>query len=230
MFRRRRPIDPYGVGPAEPVAETTPDPDDLVGLLISSAEPVLGAPEGIGDRRRPAVVASIEWMGADVDSFLADYDLGRDYQLDHPLSRVDRTLDTAFVPPGMSQTTAEMLGSLVDPLTVRRLARYATRAAARARMSADPRLAHSAMRAHAVLIHSRTVSDRRDDMVGLAPIHVAAREQLGGRGMLHTLTDLVPDQDRDFIAAFGARADVTLPDFGWLELETPHGVWIIPDR
>ncbi len=149
--------------------------------------------------------------------------------MDHPLSRVDRTLDAAFVPPGLARATAEMLGALADPLTVRRLARYATRAAARARMASDARLANAAMRAHAVLIHSRAPADRRDDMVSLVPIDVAAREHIGDRH-LQTLTDLVPDSDVEFVQSFSARTDVTPAAFGWIELDAPHGVWIVPDR
>lgn len=229
MLRRRRPAAPYEVGPAQTVGGASPDSDELVSLLVASAEPVLDAPEGIDDRRRPGVVASMERLGVDVGEFLAEYASGRDYQLDHPLSRVDRTLDAAFVPPGLARATAEMLGALADPLIVRRLARYATRAAARARMMSDARLAHAAMRAHAVLIHSRAPADRRDDMVSLAPIDVAAREHIGDRH-LRTLTELVPDSDVEFVQSFAAHTDVTLAAFGWIELDSPHGVWIVPDR
>ena len=229
MFRKRSgSADPFGVGVGA-VSAAVVVPERLVDLLAEASEPVVDAPPSIMDQRRDQFLTSMEALGVDIEELAEAYDLGRDYQFDHPISHVDRTLDAAFVPAGMSAETVELVAPLVEGLALRRVARYVTRAAARARMTADPQLADAAMRAYALTAQTRD-KDARDDMVALAPVHVAANQVRRGKADLGVLGAVSPPQQRAFVEGFASRRDVTLASFGWIEVELAHGVWIVPDR
>ncbi|MDH3498894.1 MAG: hypothetical protein OEM97_02120 [Acidimicrobiia bacterium] len=230
MFKRRDRADGLYPVAAEVDSDLPVGSEQLLDLIVASTEPVIDPPEGVSDRRRAAALAQVEWLGVDPAEFAAIYDLGHDYQFDHPMCHVDRTLDAAFVPEGMSQETIVAVAPVVEGLVANRLARYEKRAAARARMTSDPRLVGAAMRAHALGIAGRVGVDRRDDMVGLAPVTVVAHEFVDGDDPLGPLARLVQDEDAAFVRRFAARADVTLEAFGWVEVRAPHGIWIVPDR
>lgn len=229
MFRKRSERDnPYGVGVQAVPPDAVP-PERLLDLLAAATEPVDGAPLGILDERRDKALEFAAFVRLDADEFAAEYDLSRDYQFDHPISHVDRALDMAFVPAGLSPAAIESVAPLIEGLILRRVARYVTRAAARARMAAEPRLVDAAMRAYALANRTRD-KDARDDMVSLAPVHVAAGELGKGRADLTLLAEISPVEQRPFVEGFASRTDVTLAAFGWMELQRPHGVWIVPDR
>jgi hypothetical protein len=130
---RRASGDPYGVGHlADPASAVTVE--RMLDLIIDTAETVPRSADGVRDRRRSAALALIERLGVDAAEFAATCDIGRDYQHDHPLCRVDRILDAAFIPDGLAPDVVRTVAPLVEGVVASRLATYATRAAARARM------------------------------------------------------------------------------------------------
>lgn len=92
-------------------------------------------------------------------------------------------------------------------------------------MTDRPALAVAGLRAFAFVNADR---DARDLMIALAPLHVAAVAAFGNEDPLQALHALSDGDDASTIAVFSRRADVSLKAFGWEQVDTNHGRWIIP--
>lgn len=232
MFRKRRRFD-VDVEPA--TLESPPvGAEWVLRLVADSCELLPDTSTGNRDRAEAARLRFLRQIHASTDSDEDVLDVeerirvGRDYQEDHPIGRIDRTLDRAFVPRGLYTPgdVAEIRGVL-DLLSKTRLARYATRCAARALMVDRPELAVAGLRAFAFV---NVKNDPRDLMVSLAPLHLSAVAVLGNEDPLQALQALTDGDAASTIAEFSRRTDVTLEAFGWELVDTNHGRWIIWSR
>jgi hypothetical protein len=205
--------------------------------LIMSCAPVEGAPAGERDRREQMVLDQLRSVLAladqpfDAEKWLADWRLGRDFQVDHPMGSVDRLLDEAFVPDqAFSRDSLTALPGLLDFLSIRRLGTYSVRCCSRALTTKRPELARAGLRARAwVVLATQDNADARDDMVALAPFVVAGRAVLSDLNPLQVLGELTAGRAAisELVESFGQRNDVTLRAFGYQLLSTDHGQWIV---
>ncbi len=204
-------------------------------LVIASCVEIPDAPLGHRDHREAQQLEMLqgvsEWSETafDAEEWLRTYRRGRDYQEDHPLSSVDRILDRAFVPEGLyGADDMLMAAGTLDDLALRRLGCYSTRCASRALSTGGANLAVAGLRAFAWTLGYESSGDSRDEMVGLAPLHVAA-SATGLRHPLRILYELATgfSESANTILAFSRRTDITLSAFGWERVQTGHGSWIV---
>lgn len=212
-------------------------PDSVLDFIVESCVEIPNAPLGHRDRREAQQLQMFERISDrfgkaafDSEQWLLAYRLGRDYQEDHPMCSVDRVLDRAFVPEGLyGADDVLMAANTLDDVALRRLACYSTRCASRALSTGNANLAKAGLRAFAWTMGRRSNSDSRDEMVTLAPLHVAGSATRLGQHPLrivHELAAGVPDLAAT-ILTFSTRTDITLSAFGWERVRTNGETWIV---
>lgn len=214
------------------------DADSVLDLIIDSCEEIPNAQLGHRDHQEAHRLQMLERISDrfgeeafDSEQWLRAYRLGRDYQEDHPMSLADRILDRAFVPEGLyGADDVLMAADTLDDVALRRLACYKTRCASRALSTGNASLVKAGLRAFAWTLDHGSNRDSRDEMVTLAPLHVAGTATRLGRHplrILHELAAGIPDSAAA-ILTFSRRTDITLSAFGWERVRTNHGTWIVP--
>jgi hypothetical protein len=214
--------------------------EHLIDLLVLAAQPGNRSISGELDRRRSQQMASWQRLKVagilnetDLYSLIKSYDSHLDYQRDHPLTRIDETLDMAIaVAQHLSKNDFVTVAALIDKIVHSRLITYAHRCASRSLTEGSVALCEAGLLALMISIDSDTTqADSRDMMVSLAPLHVAAQHCVSNVSELFSrYAEFTPDDIGKLVRAFGSRTDITLQSFGWILTANQHGSWVVLDN
>ena len=212
--------------------------EKIIDLLLGAAQPRNEYPPGERDRNHARNLA--RWQSLRAAGFLQDeaefqeimstLNSGLDYQRDHPLNEIDRTLDSAMaIARDLDKHAFYSLAALVDLPVRQRLVTYSVRCASRVLTNKSQTLCEAAMLAYLLVLNSSDdEKDNREMMVSLAPLHVAAQStKSGATALFEQYADYAPESLRETMNVFGRRTDVTLRAFAWALEKRDSIDWIV---